>query len=51
MQEIGLGVMLLICGIYDALNARRGYFIYLFLQGITFLVMGFGYVGTYVPGA
>jgi len=46
-----LGVVFLLCGCYDAANAKQGYFIYLFLQGIAFLIMGFGYVGTYVPPA
>lgn len=49
-SEIGLGIVFLLSGGYDVAYARNGYFIYLFLQGIAFLIMGFGYVGTYVPG-
>ncbi|XP_020255484.1 LOW QUALITY PROTEIN: probable mannan synthase 11 [Asparagus officinalis] len=48
-SEIVLGLLLLLCGGYDFAFAKSGYFIYLFLQGIAFLVMGFGYVGTHVP--
>lgn len=51
MSEIGFGIVFLLCGAYDVAYAKRGYFVYLFLQGITFLVVGCGYVGTYVPGS
>ena len=43
--EIGMGVILLACGIYDVLVAKKWYFFYIFLQGIAFLAVGFDYVG------
>ncbi|KAM0952966.1 putative glucomannan 4-beta-mannosyltransferase [Dioscorea sansibarensis] len=50
-SEIWVGLFLLLCGCFDLATRRQGYFVYLFLQGIAFLVVGFGYVGTYVPGS
>ncbi|CAH2057500.1 unnamed protein product [Thlaspi arvense] len=35
---------------YDFLYGKNYYFVYLFLQTITFTIMGFGYIGTIVPG-
>ncbi|XP_073103536.1 probable glucomannan 4-beta-mannosyltransferase 11 isoform X3 [Elaeis guineensis] len=50
-SELGLGVFLLLCGYYDLANEGQGYFVYLFLQGLAFLIIGFGYVGIHVPGS
>ncbi|KAH7656362.1 Glucomannan 4-beta-mannosyltransferase protein [Dioscorea alata] len=50
-SEIWVGLFLLSCGCFDIATRRQGYFIYLILQGIAFLIAGFGYVGTYVPGS
>lgn len=49
--ELGMGVFLVFCACYDLAFGRNHYFIYLFLQAVAFLVMGFGYVGTFVPSA
>ncbi|CAL0321247.1 unnamed protein product [Lupinus luteus] len=47
--ELGMGAYLFLCGWYDLTYGRSHFFIYLFLQSIAFVVVGFGYVGIYVP--
>ncbi|MQM05894.1 hypothetical protein Taro_038711 [Colocasia esculenta] len=49
MKEIGVGVVLVGCGLYDVLVAKKWYFYYVFLQGLAFLVTGFGFVGIHAP--
>ncbi|XP_059627175.1 glucomannan 4-beta-mannosyltransferase 2-like [Cornus florida] len=49
LLELGFGAFLFFCGCYDFLYGKNNYFIYLFLQTITFTIMGFGYIGTIVP--
>ncbi|XP_057781910.1 glucomannan 4-beta-mannosyltransferase 2-like [Salvia miltiorrhiza] len=49
VQELGLAVFLFFCGCYNFLYGKDNYFVYLFLQVITFTVVGFGYVGTFLP--
>ncbi|KAB2606587.1 glucomannan 4-beta-mannosyltransferase 2-like [Pyrus ussuriensis x Pyrus communis] len=51
LLELGFGVFLFICGCYDFVHGKNNYFIYLFLQTITFLICGFGYVGTIIPSS
>ncbi|KAL1361460.1 hypothetical protein HN51_009833 [Arachis hypogaea] len=46
--ELGFAAFLFICGCYDFVHGKNNYFIYLFLQTITFSIVGFGYVGTIV---
>ncbi|KAK3205802.1 hypothetical protein Dsin_019848 [Dipteronia sinensis] len=46
--ELGFGVFLFFCGCYDFVHGKNNYFVYLFLQTITFLITGFGYIGTIV---
>ncbi|XP_019199045.1 PREDICTED: glucomannan 4-beta-mannosyltransferase 2-like [Ipomoea nil] len=48
-QELGFAVFLLFCGVYDFLYGKNHYYIYLFLQVITFTIAGVGYLGTIVP--
>lgn len=48
-QELGFAAFLFFCGLYDILYGKRQYFVYVFLQVITFTIAGFGYVGTIVP--
>ncbi|XP_010937166.2 probable glucomannan 4-beta-mannosyltransferase 11 [Elaeis guineensis] len=49
--EIAIGMYLILCASYDyAFNTDR-YFIYIFPLSLSFLIMGFGYVGTFVPGS
>ncbi|PON75279.1 Nucleotide-diphospho-sugar transferase [Trema orientale] len=49
LLELGFGVFLFLCGCYDFVHGKNNYFVYLFLQTITFLICGFGYVGTIIP--
>lgn len=49
LTELGFAVFLFFCGCYDFLYGKNNYFIYLFLQVITFTIAGFGYIGTIVP--
>ncbi|KAB1225321.1 Glucomannan 4-beta-mannosyltransferase 9 [Morella rubra] len=50
LLELVVGMYLFFCGCYDvAFGGKNRYFIYLFLQSIAFFVVGFGYVGTFVP--
>ncbi|MED6163519.1 Glucomannan 4-beta-mannosyltransferase 2 [Stylosanthes scabra] len=46
--ELGFAAFLFICGCYDFVHGKNNYFVYLFLQTITFSIVGFGYVGTIV---
>ncbi|KAI9080137.1 hypothetical protein K1719_037815 [Acacia pycnantha] len=46
--ELGFAAFLFFCGCYDFVNGKHNYFIYLFLQTISFSIVGFGYVGTIV---
>ncbi|MCD7460380.1 hypothetical protein HAX54_043413 [Datura stramonium] len=48
-QELGFAAFLFFCGLYDVLYGKRQYFVYVFLQVITFTIAGLGYVGTIVP--
>ncbi|XP_040992593.1 glucomannan 4-beta-mannosyltransferase 2-like [Juglans microcarpa x Juglans regia] len=49
--ELGFGVFLFFCGCYDFVHGKNNYFVYLFLQTITFLITGFGYIGTIIPSS
>ncbi|KAG2584105.1 probable glucomannan 4-beta-mannosyltransferase 11 isoform X2 [Panicum virgatum] len=48
-SELFVGMCIILCGCYDVFYAKKGYYIFLFLQGTAFLVAGFGYVGTRPP--
>lgn len=49
LLELATGVYLFFCGCYDIAFGKNHYFIYLFVQALAFFIMGFGYVGTFVP--
>uniref|UniRef100_A0A1D1YU94 glucomannan 4-beta-mannosyltransferase n=1 Tax=Anthurium amnicola TaxID=1678845 RepID=A0A1D1YU94_9ARAE len=51
LVELGVGAFLFFCSCYDFAFGKNNYFIYLFLQAVAFFVMGFGYVGTFVPNS
>lgn len=51
LTELGFAAFLFFCGCYDFLYGKNNYFIYIFLQTITFSIMGFGYVGTIIPSS
>ncbi|XP_021278150.1 glucomannan 4-beta-mannosyltransferase 2 [Herrania umbratica] len=46
--ELGFAAFLFICGCYDFVHGKNNYFVYLFLQTITFFITGIGYVGTII---
>lgn len=50
-SEIFVGTYIIVCGCYDLFYANKGYYIYLFIQGLAFLVVGFEYIGTRPPSA
>lgn len=51
LTELGFAAFLFFTGCYDFMYGKHNYFIYIFLQTITFLIVGFGYVGTIVPSS
>uniref|UniRef100_A0A7N0U7J9 glucomannan 4-beta-mannosyltransferase n=1 Tax=Kalanchoe fedtschenkoi TaxID=63787 RepID=A0A7N0U7J9_KALFE len=50
-QELGVAAFLFFTGCYDFMYGKNNYFIYLFLQAVTFTIAGLGYIGTIVPGS
>ncbi|KAF5744811.1 Glucomannan 4-beta-mannosyltransferase [Tripterygium wilfordii] len=46
--ELGFAAFLFVCGCYDYVHGTNNYFVYLFLQTVTFTITGFGYVGTII---
>ncbi|PNT41973.2 hypothetical protein POPTR_004G189000v4 [Populus trichocarpa] len=49
--ELGFAAFLFLCGCYDFVNGKNNYFIYLWLQTVTFFITGIGYVGTIIPSS
>ncbi|KAK6140092.1 hypothetical protein DH2020_026090 [Rehmannia glutinosa] len=49
LLELATGAYLFFCGCYDIAFGKNHYFIYLFVQATAFFIMGFGYIGTFVP--
>ncbi|CAH8386031.1 unnamed protein product [Eruca vesicaria subsp. sativa] len=47
--ELGFAAFLFVCGCYDYVHGKNNYFIYLFLQTMSFFISGLGWIGTYVP--
>uniref|UniRef100_A0A2P2N0E6 Uncharacterized protein n=1 Tax=Rhizophora mucronata TaxID=61149 RepID=A0A2P2N0E6_RHIMU len=50
-HELGFAAFLFFCGCYDYVHGKNNYFVYLFLQTITFFICGIGYVGTIIPSS
>uniref|UniRef100_J3MT98 glucomannan 4-beta-mannosyltransferase n=1 Tax=Oryza brachyantha TaxID=4533 RepID=J3MT98_ORYBR len=48
-SEIFVGICIILSGCYDVLYARKGYYIFLFIQGLAFLIVGFDYIGVCPP--
>ncbi|CAI0398163.1 unnamed protein product [Linum tenue] len=46
--ELGFALFLFVCGCYDYVHGKNNYFVYLFLQTITFFIAGVGYIGTII---
>ncbi|KAK1276979.1 Glucomannan 4-beta-mannosyltransferase 9 [Acorus gramineus] len=51
LSELGVGAYLFFCGCYDLSFGKNHYYLYLYLQSFAFFIMGFGYVGTFVPNS
>ncbi|XP_030938479.1 glucomannan 4-beta-mannosyltransferase 2 [Quercus lobata] len=49
--ELGFAAFLFFCGCYDYVHGKHNYFIYLFLQTFSFLIAGFGFIGTIIPSS
>ncbi|ONK73851.1 uncharacterized protein A4U43_C03F230 [Asparagus officinalis] len=49
LPELGMAVYLLACACYDFAYGKNYYYFYIFPQSIAFLIMGLGYVGTFIP--
>ncbi|KAG6534861.1 hypothetical protein ZIOFF_008767 [Zingiber officinale] len=47
--EISIGLYLMVCACYDLKFGNDAYFVYIFPQSITFIILGLGYVGTIIP--
>lgn len=47
--ELLAGVYLFFCASYDLAFGKNHFYIYLYLQAAAFFVMGFGYIGTFIP--
>ncbi|KAJ0975316.1 hypothetical protein J5N97_017281 [Dioscorea zingiberensis] len=48
LSEIGIGLLLFICASYDYAFNSDHFFLYIFPLSISFFIMGFGYVGTFI---
>ncbi|KAJ4756844.1 cellulose synthase like [Rhynchospora pubera] len=51
LSEIGFAVFLFFCACCDLFYGGNYYFVYIYLQSISFLVVGLGYVGKYVSNS
>ncbi|KAK8921785.1 Glucomannan 4-beta-mannosyltransferase 9 [Platanthera zijinensis] len=48
-SELGIGICLWMCASYDYAYRTDHYFVYIYPLSISFLIMGFGYVGAFIP--
>ncbi|XP_010243535.1 PREDICTED: glucomannan 4-beta-mannosyltransferase 9 [Nelumbo nucifera] len=51
LLELGVGMFLFFIACYDLAYGKNHYFLYLYLQSLAFFIVGFGYVGTFVPNS
>ncbi|KAJ1696154.1 hypothetical protein LUZ63_004666 [Rhynchospora breviuscula] len=51
LSEIGFAVFLFFCACCDLFYGGNYYFVYIYLQSISFLVVGLGYVGKFVSNS
>ncbi|XP_073010190.1 probable glucomannan 4-beta-mannosyltransferase 11 [Typha latifolia] len=49
-SEVMIGVFLLVCATFDYMYRTERYFIYIYPLALSFIIMGFGYVGTFPGG-
>ncbi|XP_010937167.1 glucomannan 4-beta-mannosyltransferase 9 isoform X1 [Elaeis guineensis] len=50
-SEIGFAVFLFFCACCDVAFGENYYYVYIYLQALAFLVVGFGYVGSFIPNS
>lgn len=50
-SEIGFAVCLFLCACCDLFYGGNYYFVYIYLQSISFLVVGLGYVGKFISNS
>ncbi|KAG1334459.1 Glucomannan 4-beta-mannosyltransferase 9 [Cocos nucifera] len=48
LSELGFAVFLLFCASYNVAYGKNYCYIYIYLQAIAFVVMGIGYIGTFI---
>ncbi|KAL4605747.1 hypothetical protein ACB092_09G052800 [Castanea dentata] len=51
LLELAVGAFLLFVGWYDVFFGKNHFFLFLFMQAAAFFIVGFGYVGTFVPNS
>ncbi|XP_059463096.1 glucomannan 4-beta-mannosyltransferase 9 [Corylus avellana] len=51
LLELGVGAYLFFIGCYDVFFGKNHFYIFLYMQATAFFIMGFGYVGTFVPSS
>lgn len=51
LLELLVGAYLLFCGIYDIIYGKNTLYVYLLFQSVAFFIVGFGFVGKYVPAS
>ncbi|KAJ4845941.1 Glucomannan 4-beta-mannosyltransferase 9 [Turnera subulata] len=49
LLELATGAYLFFVGCYDLAFGKNHFFLYLYMQAVAFFIVGFGYVGTFVP--
>jgi hypothetical protein len=49
LLELLVGSYILSCALYDLRYGHHYFYIFLFLQSTAFFIMGFGFVGNYIP--
>ncbi|KAL5231873.1 hypothetical protein ABZP36_030649 [Zizania latifolia] len=47
--ELFVGICIIVSGFYDVFYAKKGYYVFLFIQGLAFLIVGFEYIGVCPP--
>ena len=47
--ELLVGLYIFFCAVYDFNFGHNHFYLYLFLQAGAFFIIGFGYIGTFVP--
>ncbi|XP_008806011.1 probable glucomannan 4-beta-mannosyltransferase 4 [Phoenix dactylifera] len=50
-SELGFAVFLLLCASYNVAEGKNYCYVYIYLQAIAFVVVGIGYVGTFISNS